>query len=507
MLIFAAALGCLSWAGESAAQGNPEACEFRVVQWNAAGLDPKWGNHMQPVKIANTVIGYIGQIDANVVTLQEIEPATVTHLLASLPGWTCHAFDVGSDHIAVCVDGPAANFASTPMQNYDGEIPDPPWWGYAQLEYRGMLITSVHTRKAWRHEHVRDLHRDVPTGIIGGDFNFVEPEVAPDIDPGDSDLPVWFQTDLDREWTWEGDWADDGNIVQVKIDHVLSVEEPAIVWGSPGAKEGSNHRVLLGEIVYPRVGPEITVTITNGAQPIEVDGGCAAAVDFEISIHDACCLDPDNLAFSVTAANPTTNATLGAVSIDGTTVIGPRDVAIKGHVEVSGLTSCPAQVTIEAAAQDCSGNASDPASSSASASVLVLDTISPTVVPVQADAACLWPPNHEYVCLDAGQFAPDVSDNCSATTPTWAFTSCSSSQPDDGPGDGHTFDDCILATDGQGLCARAERAGKDPSGRRYFPSIVATDACGNVSSETGIGNIVVPHDRKIANACIAPPGP
>jgi hypothetical protein len=506
--MFAAALCSLSWAVESAAQGNPEACEFRVVQWNAAGLDANWDNNMQPVKIANTVIGYVNQIDANVVTLQEIELATVTQLLASLPGWTCHAFDVGSDHVGVCVDGPAANFASTPLQSYDGNIPDPPWWGYAQLEYRGTLITSVHTRKAWRHEHVRDLHRDVPTGIIGGDFNFFGPEVAPDIDPGDSDLPVWFQTDLDREWTWEGDWADDGDFVQVKIDHVLSVEEPDVVWGEPGAKEGSNHRVLLGEIIYPRVGPEITVEITNGAQPIEVDGGCAATVDFEIAIRDACCLDPDDLALSVTATNPTANATLGAVSIDGSTVIGLRDVAITGHVDVSALASCPAKVMIEAAAQDCAGNASDPTSSSASASVLVVDAVPPTVVPVEADVAWLWPPNHEYVCFDAVGFAPDVSDNCSATAPTWAFTSCSSSQPGDGSGDGHTFDDCILATDGQSFCARAERAGKDePGGRRYFPSIEATDACGNVSSETGIGNIAVPHDKKAANAWIAPPGP
>lgn len=481
-------------------------CEFRVVQWNAAGLDTKWGNYHQPIKIADTVIDYVNQIDANVVTLQEIEPATVAHLESELPGWTCHAFPVGADEVAVCVDGPASNFASVDLGIYDGLVPDPPWWGYAQLEYRGTLITSVHTRKAWRHEHVRDLHRDVPSGILGGDFNFADPEVAPVIDPGDEGLPVWFETDLDHEWTWEGDWANDGVYIQIKIDHVLSVEEPAYVWGDAADKEGSNHRVLLGEVIYPRVGPEITVAASNPTQPIEVDAGCAATVEFEITIHDGCCLDPDALGLSVAATNPTADATLGAVVIDHVVPLGLRDAEVFGHVEVSALERCEAEVVIDAEAQDCAANVGYSAAQGTSASLLVVDTTPPDVAAWDGELACLWPPNHEYVCFDAGEFAPGVADNCAVAPPSWAFTSCTSSQPDDGVGDGHTVDDCIITAGGLGFCARSERTGSLPEDRLYATGIVATDACGNTSAETGIGTVRVPHDARPGGTCVDPAG-
>ena len=484
-------------------EGQPESCEFRVVQWNAAGLDDGFDNYLMPIKIAETVIGYVNQIDANVITLQELQLATVTHLEASLPGWTCHAFDVGHDYVAACVDGPASNFASVHLGDYGQSSPIGRWWGYAQLEYNGKLITSVHTMAGRVDLHVRDLHRDVRTGISGGDLNHIAPEVAPVIEPEDADLPIWYQTELTGLWTHHGQQG------QRKIDHILSIDEPAWVWGDLGGedRDGSNHRVVLAEIIYPRVGPDITIGITNETQPVEVDGGCGASVEFEITLHDGCCLDPDDLGLSVEAENPTTNATLGAVSIDGVTAIGPRDVTVTGRVDVSALVSCPAEVRLEATARDCAGNEADSASQGTGASVFVIDTIRPVVTPGTAELACLWPPNHGYVCFEADEFAPTVADNCDVTPSTWSLTSCSSSQPDNGVGDGDTVDDCLLSTDGQGFCARAERAGNVPAGRRYFPAISATDACGNVSVEADLGSILVPHRKTPAMSCLAPGAP
>ena len=57
------------------------------------------------------------------------------------------------------------------------------------------------------------------------------------------------------------------------------------------------------------------------------------------------------------------------------------------------------------------------------------------------------------------------------------------------------------------VCARAERAGQDPAGRRYTLDAVATDQCGNVSPATTIGNIYVPRDQNPALMCVAAPGP
>lgn len=226
----------------SAPAGEPESCEFRIVNWNAAGTDPTHGNNNQPIKVGDAVLKYVKQIDANVITLQEVMVETVTYLRTELPGWTCLSFPFGQDHIAICVDGAATNLTIgtlTPDPNKPDTGPPPefPWWGYLQVEYRGVRIASVHTRSFWRNHHRAELHRDVTSGIVAGDFNHIDPT-----------NPGWFQTDLDLEWTWEGDYlGDDG---QWKIDHILSVDAPQAVSGDAADKEGSNHRVVLATIVY-----------------------------------------------------------------------------------------------------------------------------------------------------------------------------------------------------------------------------------------------------------------
>ena len=113
----------------------------------------------------------------------------------------------------MCVDGTAKNFQWKRLANVSedpNELPDfpgPYWWGYVQAEYEGVLITSVHTRSYWSHEHVTELHEDVKTGIVSGDFNFRDPTKNPNIPPNpafDPTVPDWYQTDLDWEWTIDG---------------------------------------------------------------------------------------------------------------------------------------------------------------------------------------------------------------------------------------------------------------------------------------------------------------
>jgi len=245
----------------------------------------------------------------------------------------------------------------------------------------------------------------------------------------------------------------------------------------------------------------ISASIINAQQPVEVDDDCLATVSFQIDIHDNCCLDVDNLDLMVDATNPTNNLTLGSVQIDSITASNTRDVVVLGHVDVYDVTSCPAQVVIEASAQDCSGNIVDTITQSSGAMVDVIDTIPPEIDSSDADAFCLWPPEHNYVCFEASQFSPTINDNC-PVTPVWEFESCSSDQPDNGLGDGETIDDCVLDVDLQGFCARSERQGHVRGGRRYNLGAEATDACGNVSLATEIGNIYVPRDEAEDMMCI-----
>ena len=487
------AVSLLALPAVQAVAEEPESCEFRIVNWNVSGEDHNEGND---IAVAQAVDGYVQEIDANVVLLQEVTEPSLTHLEGLLPGWRCRWARFGVDYIAACTDGEPTDFLARDLSpdTKKGDTdppPEDPWWGWVQVEYRGFRFTSVHTRSFWRDHQRAELHAEVTSGVIGGDFNHIDPEV------GD---PEWFQTDLAEEWTWEGDYRGDEG--QWKIDHILSIDEPQHVAGDARDKEGSNHRVVLGEVGF-RGGPVLEAAVTNAAQPVEVDGSCGATVEFRLTIHDSCCLDPEALGLDVTASNPTANATLGEVLIDSVAALGPRDVEVIGHIGVSALESCPAEVVIEATATDCAGNPGQ-----ATTSVEVIDTTPPQVTAGNDDLECLWPPNHEYVCFSADAFDPTITDNCSASS-AWAFHACDSDQPENavGNGDGDTTEDCVIDTDAQGFCARSERAGKIVEGRRYGLGIGATDSCGNLSGTTQIGRIHVPHDEDPGQTCVSPPAP
>jgi hypothetical protein len=169
--------------------------------------------------------------------------------------------------------------------------------------------------------------------------------------------------------------------------------------------------------------------------------------------------------------------------------------------------------------------------------VVVTDDVPPVVVPNAAQVACLWPPNHDYVCFGPEDFTPLLSDNCPGAV-TFRFSSCTSNQPDnvsdtdengngstddeywapDGTffqpnpcwnGDGDTENDCVITCGpgGSAVCVRAERAGRGPdaeAGRTYTIGIQAIDACGNASADTVIATVHVPHDQSPSATCLDP---
>lgn len=136
----------------------------------------------------------------------------------------------------------------------------------------------------------------------------------------------------------------------------------------------------------------------------------------------------------------------------------------------------------------------DPVSGATSATdtveVAVGDINPPTVTGV-SDPVYLWPPNHK---LHEVNMDLVVMDSCDPD-PTVTLLSLTSSEPDNGQGDGNTVDDiqeAEVGTDDRSFLLRAERMGGG-TGRIYTATYNATDAAGN--STDGVVEILVPHDQ------------
>ncbi len=117
----------------------------------------------------------------------------------------------------------------------------------------------------------------------------------------------------------------------------------------------------------------------------------------------------------------------------------------------------------------------------------VCDEIAPTFDSVSVSPDTLWPANHKYVNVTATVTASDNFD----PNPTITLISVTSSEPDDGLGDGDTATDIVILDDFH-FKLRAERSGGG-SGRTYTITYMVTDACGNSTYATV--TVFVPHSK------------
>ena len=123
--------------------------------------------------------------------------------------------------------------------------------------------------------------------------------------------------------------------------------------------------------------------------------------------------------------------------------------------------------------------------------VRIVDTTPPELA-VALSPDLLWPPNHKLERIQAALRVTDVCD----PNPTVRLISATSSEPDDGLGDGDTVGDIQGAqtgTDDREFQLRSERSGTGP-GRVYTIVYEAHDASGNATVRTA--TVVVPHDRQ-----------
>jgi uncharacterized repeat protein (TIGR01451 family) len=124
------------------------------------------------------------------------------------------------------------------------------------------------------------------------------------------------------------------------------------------------------------------------------------------------------------------------------------------------------------------------------ADVMILDVAPPELV-LALTPEMLWPPNHELVPIDV---SIAVTDNCDPN-PQVRLATVTSSEPDNGRGDGNTVNDirdAELGNDDRHILLRAERSGKG-DGRTYTLVYEAEDASGNVTSEQA--TVFVPKRR------------
>lgn len=149
---------------------------------------------------------------------------------------------------------------------------------------------------------------------------------------------------------------------------------------------------------------------------------------------------------------------------------------------VSGSVFGIGTSTVQCSATDRAGN-----TATGTFSVTVTDTTGPEIADVVPSQIELWPPNHQLVPVTIAVKVSDIAD----TAPACRIVQVTSSEPDNGLGDGDTPNDSIVEGPLR-VQLRAERSGKG-SGRTYTIAVDCRDAAGNRTAAAT--TVFVPHSR------------
>jgi hypothetical protein len=233
-------------------------------------------------------------------------------------------------------------------------------------------------------------------------------------------------------------------------------------------------------------GPTLDVSLPFGSTRVGLglmDRRSARGIDLvDLTVSDTTAPDlkvPADITVECAASNGTP-AALGAAS--ATDVCDAAPIVDNDAPDLFSLGDTPVTWT----AVDKAGNVARKTQR-----VRVADTTPPTLDVVLSPQG-LWAPNHQLVQVDA---TIRVSDACDAS-PAVRLVSITSSEPDNGIGDGNTTGDVQGAAFGQddrSFFLRAERSGRD-GGRTYAVTFEAQDASGNVTMRTVL--VQAPHSVK-----------
>jgi len=277
---------------------------------------------------------------------------------------------------------------------------------------------------------------------------------------------------LPDEWFAVGFRSEIGDDLQ--FDHVDYIGYEESVDGACGFEPFPDSRISL------------RVTGTLKAPPVADAGGpysaeCAGA-DSVVDLDGSGSFAADGSALSFGWTTDCPGGTFDDATSPGPVLTVPRAAAC--------LLECTTTLTVS---DGCS-------SATATSAVTLGDSRGPEFAAGPLHGSCLWSPNHKYVCTTDLAVLAQASDACAAVTVT--VDACSSDQPEEAPdpsfpgenGDGHTFDDCVIAPDAKSFCVRSERLGTDEDGRQYGVTMLADDGCSPAT--VFLGSFYVPHDRR-----------
>ncbi|MCA0757054.1 PKD domain-containing protein [Paenibacillus sp. N4] len=299
-----------------------------------------------------------------------------------------------------------------------------------------------------------------------------------------------------------------------KADTVQGVNVPAWASGLSAGPANESGQALAFSVtndrndlfaVQPKVAPDGTLSFTpkagiSGTAAVSVilkdDGGTAnggvnasAVQTFNITI-DA--VAPVTEA-SVNPTGPngwhTVDAVLTLSAADDLSGVAKTEYRINNGEWVTYTGSIPAfhdgEYRVDYRSVDNAGNVEEEQSVT-----LRVDTTAPALT-VSLDHGTLWPPNHKMVDITA---TLDFADAASGIA-SFELTSITSSEPDDGLGDGDTANDIQGAdygTPDTKFSLRAERSGQG-TGRVYTVTYTITDKAGNQSVQSV--TLKVQHDN------------
>lgn len=227
-----------------------------------------------------------------------------------------------------------------------------------------------------------------------------------------------------------------------------SVSHPAIVYDAPDFVRLASHSVVVND-VPPNVPP---VAVCRNVV-VSADENCEAMASIDYGSYDP---NPyDEITLVQTPAGP---YQLGetVVTLTVTDRLGESD-------------ECEAIVTV------------------------VDDT--PPEISVSVTPTSLWPPNHHLAAIEASVV---VTDNCPDAT--FTLTSITSSEADNGLGDGdapNDIQDASIGTADLAFTLRAERSGTG-SGRTYTVTYTAEDGSGNTTSASTTVTVPATMGRRVS---------
>jgi len=130
---------------------------------------------------------------------------------------------------------------------------------------------------------------------------------------------------------------------------------------------------------------------------------------------------------------------------------------------------------------------------------IVVEDTTPPELEVQSVEVCLWPPNHKLARFELGQEIQSLVQDVCDPDPSLKIVGVTSSEPDDGLGDGHTTGDIRWGPDAACVRLRVERSGTGEE-RMYVIRIEARDHTGDNASYADVV-VRVPHDHE--EGCLA----